>query len=309
MPFSGGTAGAHTNDMHLGNAKRDTFGGVAGLDTYGDLLVPGNIVRVTRDGSDDIFFIERTADEAYLGISRLGANDYDLQVHIGGAWQGLLHDGLRNVPDGLAGLDSNAFVRPDQASFMIEAYENHLGAVDNFTETATAGNGTATEDAANHEMDLSSGITNVGHALFRMKNDWVFAVKPMRVNFILKNFVAGTSSKFEAFAGFKNDFTSDLYEEHAVFHWDYSGIFRASTANGVSEQTTGVGAVVAGDVLSIVATSAKVMYFVNAVLVATHTTYIPTSTQKVGGSIVAYAAGAGAARLASIDYMSVRRYV
>lgn len=309
MPFTGGTAGAHTNDMHLGSAKRDTFGGVAGLDTHGDLLVPGNVLMLTRDGSDDIFFLERTSDEAFLGVSRLGALDYDFQFHIGGAWQGLLHEGLRNVADGIPGLDSNVFVRPDQDLCMLEAYENHMGAVDNFTETVTDGNGTATEDAANHEMDLSSGITVTGAAIFRMKKDWVFATKPTVCNFILQNFVPGTSGKFEAFAGFKQNFATDLYEEHAVFHWDYTGIFRASTADGVSEQTTGIGVVSAGDVLSIIATSAKVMYFVNAVLVATHTTYVPTSTQKVGGSIVAYAAGAGAARLASIDYMSVKRYV
>jgi hypothetical protein len=273
------------------------------------VLGKGHQLQLPRSGLDRVKILDRTSAEIIFDSHRNGANDWDAYIMTGGVVKQILHAGDRNIASGLAGLDSNAFVRDEQTAFMIEAYENHLGAVDNFTQVVTDGNGTATPDAANHEMDLSSGAAVTGAAIFRAKPSWTLGTKPMTANFIIQNIVAGSSSKYESFFGYKNNHASDTYRNHAVFHHDYTGIWRVSTADAGAEQTTGIGAVSNGDVLSIIATSSKVLYFVNGVLVGEHTANIPTATLKFGACIVAYAAGAAVARTVSIDYMSMKKYV
>ena len=77
MPFSGGTAGAHDDAMHQGNAKRDVADGLAGLGPLGELLAPGSDLVLTRDGSENIELIERTSGEIVARWTRIGVDDYE----------------------------------------------------------------------------------------------------------------------------------------------------------------------------------------------------------------------------------------
>lgn len=72
-----------------------------------------------------------------------------------------------------------------------EEYSNHLGATDDFTQTAVSAPGTATADATNHEMDLSTGTGAAGYAKFEGKKTWTPSIKPLIANFVLQNIVSG----------------------------------------------------------------------------------------------------------------------
>lgn len=309
MPFAGGTAGAHGDAMHQGDAKRDSKLGVAGLDADGHVLGKGWALQLPRSGSDTIMFYDRTSGEYAGYFKRIGAGDWEMWVSDAGVDARVLNFADLGEANGACRLDSNAFVRSEQVTFMIEEYSNHLGAVDNFTETFINADGTATEDAANHEMDLVSGTAWNGRAGFRTKSGLAFGAKPTTANIILQNLVLGTNDKFSLYIGFKANHEDPNPENAVLFLLNGVGVWSVITADDVSFESTVIADVVAGDVLSITVVTGKAMYFVNGVLVATHEDYVPTNTVKLGSSLLAYDAGAVAARTVSIDYMAMKRFV
>lgn len=309
MPFSGGTAGVHTDDMHQGDAKRDVKNGVAGLDADGHVLGKGWGLKLPRSGTDIIMFYDRTSGEYAGYFKRIGANDWEMWVSVAGVDARVLNFADFGEANGACRLDSNAFVRPEQVAFMIESYDNHTGSVDNFLETLVSGNGEVTTSVVNHGMNMTSGITNPGYAVYRTKKDWVLGAKPLTGNFILQSIVAGTDNKHSAYHGFKAAHEVHAIANHLVFFQNYLGAWSVTTADASSQAVTNIAAVADGDVLSISASSSEIRYFVNGVLVATHTSSIPTVAMNFGNSVHAYDWTAAVGRSFSVDYMAVRRYV
>ena len=290
-------------------SMKDIVSGIAALDAGGAVLAPGSELKLTRDGSNNIELIERTSADIVARWTRTGVNDYQAYIHCGGLVCQFQHSGMKDIANGIAGLDANALLTPALLPPCLEEYSNHLGATDNFTATATAGNGAAAADAANHEMDLDSGNGVAGYALFRSKKQWTLGAKPIVVNMILNNISHGAGGTARiAFAGLKNDFTDQSVIRrylHVGFELDNTGQWRAITSDNVSITETAV-TIANGDLLTIVATSAKELFFVNGTLVVTHTTDIPTHALNLGAAVHTWDANASASMILSVDLMGIK---
>jgi hypothetical protein len=360
MPISGGTAGAHDDAMHQGSAKRDVVDGVAGIDSGGDVLAVNSGIRLTRDGFENIFIIERTGGDQTFTQIRIGANSYSTYVKIAGSWEKVQTDDLKDVVSGIAALDASGHLlipsyriyaarggagqvtfreRTSDERMMrlirngandyegrinvagteqriltmrdlcVEEYSNHLGAVDNFIQTETGGNGTANVDAANHEMDLSSGITVAdGYARLESKKTFALGTAPLVLNFIINNVQNGVGAGGDLIlVGFISA-TGFPGESYSVgFYKDSADAWHCLTnSSGVNSTKTGISAPSNGDLLTIIATSASVKFYENGVLLATHTTNIPTSNNCIGAAV--YGDAQTTAVLVSLDMMSMKRY-
>lgn len=271
--------------LHAG--RIDAVDGVAGIDASGMLLVPAHRMYLTRGGSEQVSIWDRTSVERIVRWIRDAANSYTGYITRNNIEREILTDELHCV----------------------EEYTNHEGTNDFFTELPVGGNGTAVHNAADHGMDLSGGATVQGHGGYMSKKTFTMGARPAVCSFVIQDIVDGTASKFESFYGLKTDFTSDLYLNQAAFVHNYLGQWRAISADGANDEETSISPVSAGDVLTVVATSSSVRYYVNGALVATHGTYIPAAAMHLGGSIVAYAAGAGVARTTMVDFMSIKQYM
>lgn len=122
MPFSGGIAGAHGDSMHQDDAKRDTALGLAGLDAAGDVLALGANVVLTRNGSDEVELHERTSGEVFARWVRAGVNDYAQWLHVGAVAVEILHAAMKNVANGVAGLDGSAKLNLAQMPDILNIY-------------------------------------------------------------------------------------------------------------------------------------------------------------------------------------------
>ncbi len=186
-----------------------------------------------------------------------------------------------------------------------ELYINHLGAVDNFTETEITAPGTATPDAAIHSMVLDT-TNGVGLAVAKFKTKlalWTLSTKPLILTVKvlgLQNGDSGAQGKEIGFqivgSGQGMQFTQQL---------DLS--WTVDTGNAGGSVSTAISNIANNDILEIIATSSKIIYYVNGTIVATHTTYIPTAALLVMTHVYKGNAGMVAANQMSIDYMAVRR--
>ena len=88
-------------------SMKDVVDGIAALNGSGDLLVPGGRLGLTRDGSNNIEFRERTADEIAFYFNRVGVNDYTGNIRVGGGTRVIQHAGLKDIANGIAGLDAS----------------------------------------------------------------------------------------------------------------------------------------------------------------------------------------------------------
>lgn len=106
MPFSGGTAGAHDDAMHQGNAKRDVAEGVAGLSAAGGLLGSDRQILCPVDTGNDIYLIDRTSGFAMWRVHLVSSNETELYIRDGGVWVEVAHQNMKNVANGIAALDA-----------------------------------------------------------------------------------------------------------------------------------------------------------------------------------------------------------
>jgi len=109
MPVTSGLS-THDDTKHTGSAKRDTVGGVAGLDESGAVLGKGELLSLVRNSSQQIHFGDRTSAELYLQVQRLSADTYSLRIRESGVWQNIQTASMKNVANGIAGLDANALL-------------------------------------------------------------------------------------------------------------------------------------------------------------------------------------------------------
>ena len=80
-------SGAITQTLVDSSLKRDTANGVAGLDSNGSCIVPGNALWLTRNGSGDSILVDRTSAEVILQFRRVSANNYTFYGIVNGSSQ------------------------------------------------------------------------------------------------------------------------------------------------------------------------------------------------------------------------------
>ena len=300
----------HTATMHVGSAARAAADGVASLD--GSALLPLAQIPATLTGKDaDTVDGQHHSDissEIDGDISTHAALDQN--VHGAGAAETLLHSGDKDIANGIPGLDANSELDILQLRPSCEKYNNHLGCTDNFTETATSGNGAASEDATNHEMDISGGVTVTGHARYQSKKTWTLSDGVFVCNFIIQNLVTGTIPKFYSFIGLKENLASYESYNTVAFMINHQGNSFAVAGNAGGYNETAISPLQNGDKLTIVIRNGiYIKYFVNGTLVATITNRWPSVGMHFGGAVIGYSAGAGASRTMSIDYMDLALYI
>lgn len=194
-----------------------------------------------------------------------------------------------------------------------ERYDNHLGAVDNFTVTAVLGNGTATPDAANHKMSLSTGALLAGYALFRTKKTWNGTVN-QKFSARIDNIVDGAGVDRPVQIGFCANFANPVMPPAALnafigFIYAGDGNWYTVTCDGLAGVTLNpIPAIANGDLLGIHAdTNWGAIFSVNNFIVNTHITNIPPNGQLLyaGASVIATTNVVNPARSISVDYFGV----
>lgn len=215
---------------------------------------------------------------------------------------------LASVPGNYAILDEDGLLAFDTVRSVVENYSNHFGAVDNFTEVTTTGNGTATEDNANHEMDLSCGVTIVGHALFQSKKTWVLNSDPIVVNFLIGNLVSGSGNYQRIHFGFKSDFADETRDDSVIFarldNYYWQAVARKTNTDG----SNNINAIQSGDLCTIIATDTFCKFYVNGILLHKIVVQIPTVALHIGASVVSFLSAPTIASEIGIDLISVKRY-
>jgi len=287
---------------------KDAANGIAALNGAGGLLIPGSDLYFTRSIVDRVYFTERTSGESILYFKRHGADDYKGHIYSAGVAKELQHAGLKDAASGIAGLDANILLDPALLPPCMEEYSNHLGAVDNFSQTGVAGTGSVNPDAANHEMDLDGG-GGVGHARFETKAAWVAGSNPMMINILVQNIVNGSGGAKVSFVGCKADMSATSILNSMGFRHIDDGTWQTASGDASGEETNAITALANGDLVSILATSAAIRFFVNGTLVQTHTTRIPAVGVNFGGAVDHTFGAPSPHRQLSIDMMSGRRYV
>jgi len=208
---------------------------------------------------------------------------------------------------GEASLDGNDFLPADNMYPCYEEYSNHNGNVDNYMEVGTSGNATATENAADHSMDLVTGLVLVGTARFNSKLAVALSAKPWIVNGKITNMVSGAGGTRDSYIGLSDDWTDTVQENSSTFRQNLDNNWTCVTSKAASYTNSAIAAVTAGDIMTIVATSSKVRFFVNGTLVATHTTDIPIATLKLGANVLTRGAAATVSREMGVDLIAQRR--
>jgi hypothetical protein len=289
--------------------QKDAVNGIAALDAGGNVLAPGYRFTAARGAAEQITIRERTSAERVFRWIRIGVDDYEARVNVGGVEKVVQHEGMKDVASGIAGLDANVLLPPALLPLCMEEYSNHLGAVDNFTQTGTAGNGTANTDAANHEMDLSTGVTVTGKAYFASKRGFAAAARPIVVNMLIQNIVMGAGGNREVATGLAENWASFSGTHHAAFYSANTGAWVCTSFDGAGVENTSISPLSNGDMVSIVLSTSSVKFLVNAALVATHSTRIPTNAVQLGALVETKAMAATTARSISVDMMSVKRFL
>lgn len=196
-------------------------------------------------------------------------------------------------------------------------YSNHSGTVDNVLTTTVSGVGTANTNAANHRMDLSTGIGAQGEALYKLDLPFDLGFGYFSINFKIQNIVngAGGIRKIQLGVGTEPFPTTDgafIYNTEDPLG---PGVWICRTKAGIWEETE-LPPLSNGDIVSILAKSHVVEYYVNGSLVATH-----ASNDISGLNLIPFAFVGGylsyplyntypmQAREISIDMISFKRYL
>lgn len=183
-------------------------------------------------------------------------------------------------------------------------YDNHLGATDNLTQTGVGGNGTATADAANHEMDLVSGTGAAGgNARFEVKSGAALSSKFIAVNFLITNIANGTLGNRFSNVGLADDFSNSIPNNMVGFHCDGANDWYIRTANGGVETKTLITALASGNNVTIVVTATAAAFYVNGSRVGVITTNLPVPAIKLGAAVNS-SVGTTGSRTLSVNYMN-----
>ena len=186
-----------------------------------------------------------------------------------------------------------------------EKYVNHLGSTDNFTQTETSGNGTASTDTANHKMDLSTGITNAGYSKFETKKS-CNNINTLISNIIIDSIQNGIGGTRKTLIGFANDFSSSS-TEGAFFLHDNDNNWYTIIKDNNNTYIKAISSPINDDNLSIIIkknTDRKIGFYINGILIIEGIYGTFTSTLKCGGSVIT-TVGVTTERLISINSLNL----
>jgi len=103
---------------------------------------------------------------------------------------------LESVPGNYAILDENGLMPENTIPLSGIKYFNHNGDVTNFLDIPLLGNGSATENIAEHKMDLDSGAIT-GYAAYQSKN--VLPISNLKASFKITDFLPQTLGQLKLF--------------------------------------------------------------------------------------------------------------
>lgn len=236
------------------------------------------------------------------------ANDYDLEINNAILLAEVYVPATDTTIEDAQITDKQIIIYETMSAYS-EDYSNHLWALDNFLETGTSGNGTAAIDEPNHEMDLSAGVTVAGAGYVQTVKQYTPDTDPLICEFIVDNKVDGVGgTERNTFIGLKDNFGEAVGNPYAVFKYDSdTNDWRTRTYESGLEENI-IADIVDDDVLMIVLTSSNIYFYVNDVVVATHTTQIPDSGMNVGAKANTVTIAATTANSISIDKISIKKY-
>jgi len=189
-----------------------------------------------------------------------------------------------------------------------ESYLNSLGNTDNFMTKVEAG-GTATETVATHEMLLEITEPATGYAAYLTKDTYTLSARPIAISFKLStvSLELGSQNYRTAYIGFKTDFSTRQSAEEAAFYFYAGSEYRTCTTKGSRTDTT-ISKWNAGDVFTIIATSSVIIFYVNGVKVAEHSTNVPSGALYIGASVRLEVASGDKKSMIGISMIGIRRY-
>jgi len=200
--------------------------------------------------------------------------------------------------------------------FTTEEYHNHLGATDNFMQTAYNG-GLISGNITNHKMYLNSGLTSGSYGSFYSKKTWELGTRPIIVNGIIQDIVAGDGTNNNCIFGLASSFTS-IGPLSIIIPDNFVGILINSGGSvtfyimkgAPSAHSHGYSiTVVNGDLITIVASASECHLYVNGILQEseTDTAVIPIGALYLGAYAGAFYYERTVAGEICIDFISIKQ--
>lgn len=283
MPFGSVSTGEHDDGLHNGSAKRDVEGGLAGLDSEGDLLGLHDTIRFPRGLLDKCFLVDRTSSEPMLEFHRQLARTWALYVEYNSALYRVIDTHLADIPGYYAGLDEyghlNPLVHPPTESIT----DISMGVTHPFARSLLGGNGSYTDDTTEGYLLVSSGTASIGYSVFEYIRNLQVAGYHTVVSMEIAYHNAGVSGDHIGYFGFKDDFTAQDYIQCCMVEQVHAGTCEFVTGATVGQTKTAITALDQGDTVAILMESGRCICYVNGVVEAVHTTNLPTSTDLKAG--------------------------
>ncbi len=163
-------------------------------------------------------------------------------------------------------------------------YYSHTGAVDNYTQTGTAGGGTATETAATHRMVLSTALNAISNARYYTKQNFDPIMRTV-ISAHLFQTTADITAVDYVYFGLKTDFTVQTTAgEDIIMFRGNNNTWNAITQD-IGGGTTNIALAsvpITDAIFTIVLTASKISFYIDGAFVGTSVTNIPTGSMYIG---------------------------
>ena len=224
MPLFTGLA-THDDTKHVGSAKRDIAGGVAGLDSFGNLSIPGGLLNLDNIGGGVTGIVISSDTYAALRLSRLSVKNYVGYIAQYGAYSIIQTERMKNIASGIAGLDLNARIPVLQSVYNPVQYINCNGVVDAALEVSGTGTYAVSQDVTNYSILCDAGADNGNKAVWNYKKGITPGSKPVLFEFEIYDYNLPPGFVSETVLGFSSDpgelFSYDFVRLHldTTNHW------------------------------------------------------------------------------------------
>jgi len=307
MPFSGGTAGAHTDAMHQGSAKRDVAEGVAGLDANGHVLSQGWRLVVPRGAANQITLRERIGDERVARWIRVAANDYEAYVNEAGVEKRVQTASMKNQNNGFAGLSPQGFLSKTVFNPVCEEFGTHFGATDAFWVNSVTGNGNYVHTlGTNHFVTCGTGTAAIGYSRLYTQQAHGFDAHFTIVSFIVRAHVIGVGGVRKTCIGLKAQTYNANLVNAVMFYCDGAGQWSAVCASAALHTLVNIAAINDSDLLTVVANTSVAYFYVNGVYATMITTNIPAGNLSEVGAVHAEDVNVTAERVLQLHMMTYK---
>lgn len=274
---------AHDGSIHIGDAQRDVVGGVAGLDSNGDILGQGDSIRFPRGVTDVAHLVDRTSDETMIEFRRLANRHWLPYIEINSSFFRIISTSDFDKPNGYAGTDPYGHISalvhpPTEAITDISMGETHP-----FATSILNGNGSYTDDNAAGYFRISSGNSLIGYSIFQYNRDLVLAGYHTVVSMEITEHNAGVSGDHIGYFGFKEDFTAQDVVQCCMVEQVHDESCKFITGPAAGSTETVITQLGQGDSVSVLMESGRAICYINGIVEAVHTTQLPTSTTLKAG--------------------------